>query len=76
MTVRAHHAETRGEARVVVWNKASTLQLMMTPSELRKMERLTGECIDDIVSNDLMGSLLDYYRDYGILIDAEDLQRL
>jgi hypothetical protein len=76
MTVRAHHAESRGRGRVSVWNEAGNLELMMTPSELRKMERLTGEIIDDVISNELMGSLLNYYRDSGLLIDSDDLQRL
>lgn len=76
MTAKALHAEKRNRARVVVWNDSSTLQLMMTPSELRKMERCFGLNIEEVISDSLMRKLLKYYYELGLLIDSEDLQRV
>jgi hypothetical protein len=45
----------------------------MSVAECRKLERQYFIDIEDIVSNDLMGKILEHFRDLGQLYDQEDL---
>jgi hypothetical protein len=45
----------------------------MSVTEVKKLERKYFIDIEDIVSNDLMGKILEHYRDLGELYDQEDL---
>jgi hypothetical protein len=67
------NAERRCRGRVAVWNESCTIELTMSVSELRKMEREHFIDIEDIVSDELMGKLLEHFRDLGELYDQEDL---
>jgi hypothetical protein len=45
----------------------------MSVAECKKLERQYFIDIEDVISNDLMGKLLEHFRDLGKLYDQEDL---
>ena len=45
----------------------------MTVSEIKQLERRFFIDIEDVISDDLMGKLLEHFRDLGQLYDQEDL---
>jgi hypothetical protein len=45
----------------------------MSVAECRKLERRFFIDIEDIIPNDLMGKILEHFRDLGQLYDQEDL---
>ena len=67
------NAEKRCRARVTVWNDSSTIELTMTVSEIKQLERRFFIDIEDVISDDLMGKILEHFRDLGELYDQEDL---
>ncbi len=67
------NAERRCRGRVTIWNDSSNIELTMSVTEVKKLERKYFIDIEDIVSNDLMGKILEHYRDLGELYDQEDL---
>lgn len=71
MTVGALKAEKKGKARVVVWNDSGTIELTMNIPEIKQMEKDHFIDIEDVISNDLMGKLLNSFRDEGMLLDSE-----
>lgn len=71
MTVGALKAEKKGRARVVVWNDSGTIELTMNIPEIKQMEKDHFIDIEDVISNDLMGKLLNSFRDEGMLLDSE-----
>jgi hypothetical protein len=66
-------AEKRCRARVTVWNDSSNIELTMSVAECKKLERRFFIDIEDVISDDLMGKILEHFRDLGELYDAEDL---
>jgi hypothetical protein len=66
-------AENRCRARVTVWNDSSTIELTMSVAEVKKLERRFFIDIEDIISNDLMGKILEHFRDLGELYDEEGI---
>jgi hypothetical protein len=46
----------------------------MSVAEVKQMERDHFIDIEDIVSDELMGKLLEHYRDLGHLYDQEGIQ--
>jgi hypothetical protein len=66
-------AEKRCRGRVTVWNESSTIELTMSVTECSKLQRQHFIDIEDIISDELMGKLLEHFRDLGHLYDAEDL---
>ena len=66
-------AEKQGRARVTVWNDSSNIELTMSVAECRKLERRFFIDIEDVISNELMGKILEHFRDLGQLYDAEDM---
>lgn len=71
MTVGALKAEKKGKARVAVWNDSGTIELTMNIPEIKQMEKDHFIDIEDVISNDLMGKLLNSFRDEGMLLDSE-----
>jgi hypothetical protein len=67
-------AEKRCRGRVTVWNDSSTIELTMSVAEVKQMERDHFIDIEDIVSDELMGKLLEHFRDLGHLYDQEGIQ--
>ena len=67
------NAEKRCRGRITVWNDSSNIELTMGVEEVRKLERKYFIDIEDIVSNELMGKLLEHFRYLGELYDQEDL---
>ena len=45
----------------------------MSVAECRKLERRFFIDIEDVISNELMGKILEHFRDLGQLYDQEDL---
>ena len=45
----------------------------MSVAECRKLEKDHFIDIEDVVSNDLMGKILEHFRNLGELYDQEDL---
>ncbi len=67
------NAEKRCRARVTVWNDSANIELTMSVAECRKLEKDHFIDIEDVISNDLMGKILEHFRDLGHLYDQEDL---
>jgi hypothetical protein len=67
------NAEKRCRGRITIWNDSSNIELTMSVAECKKLERQYFIDIEDIISNDLMGKLLEHFRDLGQLYDQEDL---
>jgi hypothetical protein len=66
-------AEKRCRGRVTIWNDSSTIELTMAVAECSKLQRQYFIDIEDIISDELMGKLLEHFRDLGQLYDQEDL---
>ena len=67
------NAEKRCRGRVTVWNDSSNIELTMSVAEVKELERRFFIDIEDVISNELMGKILEHFRDLGQLYDAEDL---
>jgi len=67
------NAEKRCRGRVTVWNDSSNIELTMSVAECRKLEKDHFIDIEDVISNDLMGKILEHFRNLGELYDQEDL---
>lgn len=67
------NAEKRCRGRVSIWNDSNTIELTLGIMELRKLERRFFIDIEDTISDELMGKLLEHFRDLGELYDQEDL---
>lgn len=64
---------------VAVWNDSNTIELTMTVKEIRDLERrLFSETdnyeIEDVVSDERMRLLLDYFHGDGMLMDEEGIR--
>ena len=62
-----------------VWNDSNTIELTMTVHEIRALEkRLFSETdnyeIEDVVSDERMRTILDYFHGEGMLIDEEGVR--
>jgi len=66
-------AEKRCRGRVTIWNDSSTIELTMAVAECSKLQRQYFIDIEDIISDELMGKLLEHFQDLGQLYDQEDL---
>lgn len=73
ITKSALHAEKRNKGRIFVWNESGTIELTMGIKETKDMEREHFIDIEETISDELMGKLLEHFRDLGQLHDAEDL---
>ena len=73
ITKAALNAEKRCRGRVTVWNDSANIELTMSVAECRKLERRFFIDIEDVISNELMGKILEHFRDLGELYDQEDL---
>jgi len=67
------NAEKRCRGRVTVWNDSSNIELTMSVAEVKKLERRFFIDIEDIISNELMGKILEHFRDLGELYDEEGI---
>ena len=67
------NAEKYGRGRVTVWNDSANIELTLSVAECRKLERRFFIDIEDVISNELMGKILEHFRDLGQLYDQEDL---
>jgi hypothetical protein len=73
ITKSALHAEKRGKGRIFVWNESGTIELTLSVKETKEMERDHFIDIEDTISDELMGKLLEHFRDLGQLYNVEDL---
>lgn len=67
------NAEKRCRGRVTVWNDSSNIELTMGVVECRKLEKDHFIDIEEIIDDELMGKILEHFRDLGQLYDQEDL---
>jgi hypothetical protein len=67
------NAEKRCRGRVTIWNDSANIELTLSVAECRKLERRFFIDIEDVISNELMGKILEHFRDLGELYDQEDL---
>ena len=67
------NAEQRCRGRVAVWNDSANIELTMSVDEIKELERRFFIDIEDVIPNDLMGKLLEHFRDLGELYNQEDL---
>jgi hypothetical protein len=67
------NAEKRCRGRVTIWNDSANIKLTLSVAECRKLERRFFINIEDVISNELMGKILEHFRDLGELYDQEDL---
>jgi hypothetical protein len=73
ITKSALHAEKRCTGRVFVWNESGTIELTMGVKEAKGIERRYFIDIDEIIPDDLMGNLLEHFRNDGKLYNVDDL---
>ena len=62
-----------------VWNDSNTIELTMTVQEIRALEkRLFSETdnyeIEDVVSDERMRTMLDYFHGEGMLMDEKGIR--
>jgi hypothetical protein len=72
ITKSALHAEKRNKGRIFVWNKSGTIELTLGIKETKEMEDRFFIDIEDTISDELMGKLLEHFRDLGQLYNSED----
>jgi hypothetical protein len=72
ITKSALHAEKRGKGRIFVWNESGTIELTLGIKETKEMEDRFFIDIEDTISDELMGKLLEHFRDLGQLYNSED----
>jgi len=73
ITKSALHAEKRNKGRIFVWNESGTIELTLGIKETKEMEDRFFIDIEDTISDELMGKLLEHFRDLGQLYNVEDL---
>jgi hypothetical protein len=73
ITKLALHAEKRNKGRIFVWNESGTIELTMSIKETKEMEKRFFIDIEETISDELMGKLLEHFRDLGQLYNVEDL---
>jgi len=73
ITKSALDAKNRNKGRIFVWNESGTIELTMAIKEVKQMEKDHFIDIEETISDELMGKILEHFRDLGQLHDAEDL---
>lgn len=73
ITKSALNAEKRSRGRLFVWNESGTIELTLAIKESKEMEDRFFIDIEETISDELMGKLLEHFRDLGQLYNCEDL---
>lgn len=59
---------------VAVWNDSQTIELTMTVHEIRALEKRFFIDIEDVIPDEMMGTLLHHFHGKGILMDEEGMR--